>query len=228
MRCTTVTYGRLGMRIFGVAAGLTAALTVLPLSVAQAQPTAVRPNADAGCDLATMPALPPGADQQPAARTGYDWTPGHYRCTRGGWSYQAGFWRRAGALVDATAFVIARNGRLAPRAGYQFVRQGNGFTVARVAGGGRGGLGVGGNFACVCRRGTGGCGIATSQNELTCIQDGCTGGCDMTFVILNATGGVTRYSRRARLPVYLETDCRDARSDVSAALASESGAPLPL
>lgn len=198
------------MRLFNLSAGLVVALAfAVRLPVAQAQPRASSPNAQAGCDLATMPSLPPGADQQPAARAGYDWTPGHYLCTRNGWAYQAGYWRRAGARVDATAFVAVRNGRLVPRAGYQFVRQGNGVTVARVAGGSGGGLGVGGTFNCVCTMGNGSCGIWSEPGSITCSSAGCQSSCNISFVIVQAGGGVTRYSRRDRLPVYFETNCRD-------------------
>lgn len=168
----------------------------------QASATAAR-----GCDFATMPRLPADADRTPAARAGFEWTLGHYACTGAGWSWQAGHWRRAGSPVDASALVVARNGGLAPRAGYQFVRQGNGVTVARMAGGGRIiTAGIAGSFSCVCadEGRTGGCGVGANTNQITCESDGCVT-CKISFVITSGAG--VRLSGRERLPVFLQTDC---------------------
>jgi hypothetical protein len=163
-----------------------------------------------GCDFATMPRLPADADRTPAARAGFEWTPGHYTCARTGWSWRAGQWRRAGSPVDASALVVARNGGLAPRAGYQFVRQGNGVTVARMAGGGRiTTAGVAGNFSCVCASEGGGCGITTTSRQITCESDGCMS-CRISFVVTGVAG--VAISRRDELPVFMTTDCgRGAR-----------------
>ena len=69
----------------------------------------------AACDAAAMPAPPAGAGRAPIARRGYEWTPGHYRCERGGWTWQAGYWSRARStgrpgiptLPDAVPLTIA-------------------------------------------------------------------------------------------------------------------------
>ena len=186
---------------------------------APAQPSAGAATAEAGCDLATMPALPPGADAAPAARAGYEWTPGHYRCLRSGWSYQAGYWRRAGSRVEASALVVARNGGIVPRPGYQFIRQGNGVALARIAGGGRGGVGVTETINCVCTTVQfGSCVIVFQLTSASCQGSNTCATCRLILNPLPAGGGVIRYAGRGQLPVYLETDCsRGGHSRVAAA-----------
>jgi hypothetical protein len=172
----------------------------------QAPATAAR-----GCDLATMPALPGGADGEPPERAGFEWTPGHYACTGAGWSYRTGHWQRAGTSAPVSAFVVPRGRGIAPRAGYRFVRQGNGVTVARMAGGGRSlATSINGTFMCYCRHGSGKCDLASLTDSASCISSNdhpCTGECRMS-VVITGVAGVTISRRDDELPVFLSADCR--------------------
>jgi hypothetical protein len=178
------------------------------ISPPQQQPAA------AGCDLATMPALPAGADRAPPERSGFGWIPGHYACTNAGWSYRTGNWQRTGTSAPVSAFVVPRGRGIAPRAGYRFVRQGNGVTVARMAGGGgRVGVGITGTFNCYCRAGSGTCDLAAMVGSAECVPSEdhrCTGECRMGIVVTPGAG--VAISRRDELPVFMTTDCgRGAR-----------------
>lgn len=168
-----------------------------------------------GCDLATMPALPSDADRTMPARNGFEWTPGHYRCTRSGWSYQTGYWRRAGTIAPAGVFVVARNGGVSPRPGYEFVRQGEDFFVAlRRANGRAAATGIRGKFDCTCS-GSGGCALAPVESALVCMpRQSCTDGCRMSIVILGDAG--VAISRRDELPVFLRRECGAASGHVVA------------
>lgn len=212
------------MRISHFTAGLAAAACLFlsaaaPAGVA-AQSTARRAPATAGvaaergCDLATMPALPAGADRTMPTRRGFEWTPGHYHCTRSGWSYQTGYWRRAGTAAPAGVFVVARNGGVAPRRGYEFVRQGEDFVVARRANGRAAGTGIRGKFDCSCS-GSGGCALAPMDSTLICLpRQTCTDGCKMSIVILG--DAAVTISRRDELPVFLRRECGAASGRTTA------------
>ena len=87
------------------------------------------------------------------------------------------------------------------KAGYKFVKHGNGtVTVARMAGGGRG-LGLGGSWSCNCKSDGGGtCTATTRPGALICESAGKCNRCELTLIDTHFSGGVIILERVSLLP----------------------------
>lgn len=97
-------------------------------------------------------------------------------------------------LPDGIEGVELAGNTVRVKAGYKFVKRDNGtVTVARMAGGGKGGLS--GGWSCSCDGG-GTCSIMTSGGVLYCTKGGtdtCKGSCKLSVSTSGFSGGVIRY-----------------------------------
>ena len=90
-------------------------------------------------------------------------------------------------------------GKVKVKSGYKFVKQSNGaVTVAKMAGGEGGGLGVGGTWDCRCSgtAKTGTCSSGITGGYLTCYKssnDTCNGTCEMSVIISGLRTGIIAY-----------------------------------
>ena len=89
-------------------------------------------------------------------------------------------------------------GMVRVKPGYQWVKQPNGtVTVARMAGGGGVGPGVGGTWTCECTNGgTGTCTAVVTNGSLSCYKGStatCTGKCELSVGTTGLTTGIFIY-----------------------------------
>lgn len=99
-------------------------------------------------------------------------------------------------LPDKVEGVELKDNTVRLKAGYKFVKQGNEVTVmARRAGGGGRGSGLGGTWSCGCSGAgaSGGCNTVVIGSIMYCSSSGCTGSCDLTVVIDGVKSGVLMY-----------------------------------
>lgn len=66
--------------------------------------------------------------------------------------------------------VTIQSKKVVAKKGYYFEKVSSSRAVSRM----RGGNGITGDFDCTCNGETGGCGVVTTPNSVTCVSNGCT------------------------------------------------------
>lgn len=162
------------------------------------QPASPIQSINGNCRMEAMPALPANANQAaPAARAGFVWEMGAYRCRQGSWEFVPGHWERSRAAYrpNPLAMIEVRQGRVHARPGFEIVQQGSGAVLRQTrAGNGPGALAaVRGEFRCGCDNGTGNCSVSATGNTIYCLSQNCTGTCNMITTFPSPRGGAISY-----------------------------------